>query len=125
MEGLNNDSPYSVMFGPDKCFRDTNKVSHRVSTPTDAVAVADADANTPVYCCAACDADGVCTSLPPLSRCHGRKIPPRPYFWTGSARKQSIVGRTTGWGRWSHAFQYLVYLIDEGAGDYSTEIESQ
>lgn len=26
MEGLNNDSPYSVMFGPDKCFRDTNKV---------------------------------------------------------------------------------------------------
>eukprot|EP00904_Undaria_pinnatifida_P004761 jgi/Undpi1/14286/HiC_scaffold_9.g03935.m1 len=26
MEELNNDSPYSVMFGPDKCFRDTNKV---------------------------------------------------------------------------------------------------
>lgn len=26
MATLNNDSPYSVMFGPDKCFRDTNKV---------------------------------------------------------------------------------------------------
>ncbi len=26
MKALNNDSPYSIMFGPDKCFRDTNKV---------------------------------------------------------------------------------------------------
>ncbi|CAM9582776.1 unnamed protein product [Ectocarpus sp. 4 AP-2014] len=26
MSTLNNDSPYSIMFGPDKCFRDTDKV---------------------------------------------------------------------------------------------------
>lgn len=26
MAALTNDSPYSIMFGPDKCFRDTNKV---------------------------------------------------------------------------------------------------
>ena len=26
MKALNNDTPYSIMFGPDKCFRDTNKV---------------------------------------------------------------------------------------------------